>query len=566
MPEIKEKKITSGTVVPKTPKLGLAKAMSVENESFGSFFMPSYLDSSYQTLGLSPEKLVIPKDYHAVVRMCYDFYQRGGSVTRVVDRLQEFAITDIRNGQRKTTDEQNDYFFSVLYDKPSRLMRHLRTMALEYFLSGMVLPRVEWKELKGEEISPKLVPNKKYVMPTFDNYPPLLVHVKWVNWGKKGFFLKLPQSDLKAIRNKGGKIKEQQLRYKMWMENFPTIVQSVDQGLDAVEITDTDAILRKEISITPYPTPYLYSVLEPLVFKQQLRRMDFSVAARVINAILLIKEGSDQFPLTPETQGLLDNLQTQMMARVGDPRKTERIFMLFSDHTTTMEWIAPDVQAMLDQDKYRQVNEELDEGLGFPGILLTGSARNGGQASEVSTWAIQGQMEELRSMMIEWIRDSVYTPASDYNKFRNTPDPNFKPIKLQDMIKTAAVYQQMFTEGNVSRTTRDDMAGLDFATEAELMNDEQEIAKGLPAFAPTPYSPPPPLMGGTGAGRPVGSQNVPANKRNTGVKPRGQKPTSKVKAEEIISDEEVINLIDRLARERGIYITMDDIVIDSPES
>lgn len=541
--------------------LGKAKAAVVE-DTYGSFFMPSYLDQTYQSLGLTPEKLIIPKDYHSVIRMCYDFYQRGGSVTRVVDRLQEFTITEIRNGQRKTTDEQNAYFEAVLHNRPSRLMRHLRTMALEYYLSGMVLPRIEWKELKGEEFSTKLDKNKKYMVPVFDNYPPMLMEIKWVNWGKKGFFLKISDSDKKLIRSQGGKIKEQQLKYQMWLQNFPYFVRQIQDGADRIEIRDSDPIMRKEVSITPYPTPYLYNVLEALVFKQQLRRMDFSTAARVINAILLVQEGSDEFPLTPETQHLLDNLETQMMARVGDPRKQERLFMLFTDHTTKLTWIHPDVQAMLDQDKYRQVNEELDEGLGFPGVLLTGQVRQGGQASEISTWAIQAQMEEARDMFLEWVRTEVYEQASELNRFRNTPDPKFKPLKLQDAIKLAAVYQQIFAEGNVSRTTRDDMAGLDFETETELMRDEMELAKGLPAFAPMPYSPLPPTM--NGQGRPLGSQNVPVNNRNSGVKPRGQKPQSKVKAEissfEEMSDEEVINLIDRIAQERGITITMDDII------
>jgi hypothetical protein len=536
-----------------------ARAMIAEANAGGVYY-PTSLDQSYQALGLTPEKLIVPKDYRGVVRMSYDFYQRGGSASRVIDRMQEFTVTEIRNGQRKTTDEQNNYFEAILHNKPSRLLRHLRVMALEYYLAGMVLPKIDWIEMLGKDLSHKLIPSKKYMVPIFDNYPPLLVEVRWVNWGQKGFFLKVPDSDIKAIRSRGGRIKEQQTKYKWWMENFPAFVQDIQNGTNEFEIKDSDPILRKEISITPYPTPYLYNVLEALVYKQQLRRMDFAVASRVISAILLVKEGNDMFPLTEETQGLLDNIQNQLLARTGDPRKIERLFILFTDHTTTMEWITPDVEALLNQDKYRQVNEELDEGLGFPGVLLTGTVRQGGQTSEISTWAIQSQMEELRSMFLEWIREEVYVPASELNNFRNIPEPTFKPIKLQDMIKTAAVYQQLFVEGNVSRTTRNDMAGLDFETEAELMKDEQEIAKDLPAYTPTPYSPPPPLIGTPTAGRPIGSQNVPVNNRNSGVKPRGQKPTSKVKAEiKEVSDEELLEMINTYAKRRNLSITLNDL-------
>jgi hypothetical protein len=240
----------------------------------------------------------------------------------------------------------------------------------------------------------------------------------------------------------------------------------------------------------------------------------------------------------------------------------ERLFILFSNHTTSLEWITPDVSAMLDQDKYRQANEELSEGLGLAKILITGESRGGSSSSEVSTWAIQPMLEELRGNLIEWV-SSLYEELSDKNKFRNTAAPKFKPIKLQDFVKTAAVYAQLFTEGNISRTSRTDLSGLDFETEVELMKDEKEIMGDLPPFPPMPYSPLPP--GTAPGGRPLGSQNVPVNNRNTGVKPKGQKPLSKVKqSEALMEDDEVIDLLIKVAEERGLVITKDTI-IETPD-
>jgi hypothetical protein len=211
---------------------------------------------------------------------------------------------------------------------------------------------------------------------------------------------------------------------------------------------------------------------------------------------------------------------------------------------------------MLDQDKYRQANEELSEGLGFARILVTGESRGTGTASEVSTWAIQPMMEELRSNLKEWIT-TLYEELSELNRFRNTPAPMFKPIRLQDFVKTAAVFSQLFTEGNLSRTTRNELVGTDFETEVELMRDELELMDGLPQFPAMPYSPQPAITGGPGAtgkpGRPLGSQNVPINNRNTGVKPRNQKPLSKVKQADM-TDDELVEALIALAEERGIII------------
>jgi hypothetical protein len=555
-----------------TEKVQLAKASSeyikTALSDSGGFYLPSQSwDSLSQKYGLTPEKLTVPKNYHKVLTMCYDFYQRGGLVTTVINRLSEFTITEIRNGQRKTTDEANAYYSAVLHRSPSRLMRYLRSIALEYYLSGLIIPNVTWEEKTGAEISPSLIAGKKYVVPVFDYYPPILVHIEWAGWGKKKYYLKVSDEDKRIIRN-AKTVKEEQKRRLELLEQYPQYFNDVANGADMVEIKEVNAILRKEISYSPYPTPYLFNVLEALIFKQQLRRMDFSVASRIINAILLVQEGSDMFPLTEETRENLDELKTQILARANNPLQLERLFMLFSNHTTKLTWVTPDVAALLDQDKYRQTNEEIYDALGFPKILITGESSNS-SGGDISTWAIQPQMEDLRSNLKEWITD-IYEEAGDLNRFRNIPEPNFKPVRLVDFVKNAAMFQQGFTEGNISRTTRSESLGTDFETEVELMKDERKLMEGLPEFPAMPYSAVAPLVGGRSGmpgiqgpnnGRPLGSQNVPVNNRNSGVKPKGQQPVSRLKSaaenEMDLSDEEVINLIDKVAKDRGIIVNME---------
>ena len=540
----------------------------------GNYYMPNNLDSLGRASGLFPEKLIIPREYHAVIQMCYDFYQRGGIVGTVVNRLTEMSMTAIVNGQRKTTDEANEYFNAVLHRAPSRLNRFIHTAALEYFLSGMVLPRVEWKEVLGSDLSPKLKAGKRYMVPVADLYPANLVRVDWAGWGTKKFFLKIPEKDIRLIRG-ARQIKNQQLkdRYQMWERDYPSVFQAVRNGSKEIEIT-TDAILRKEVSYTQYPTPFLFNVLESLVHKQQLRRMDYAVASRIITAILLVQEGSDEFPITEETRGNLDELKAQISWYSKHPEMMQRLFPLFTNHTTKLSWIQPDVAALLDQEKFRQVNDEISEGLGFAKILVTGESRNA-QASEVSTWAIQPMMEELREMILEWLTP-VYEEAQELNGFRQVPEPNFTPIRLQDFIKTAAVFAQAFKEGNVSRTTRAQMMGLNFETEVELMKDEKNAMKTLKEggdFPEMPYNVqvvPGAGMQGNGLGRPPGakntggrprgSQNVPVNNRNRGVKPPGQSPTSRVAAEIApMTDEDFFETMNQVALDRGLRITMADV-------
>jgi hypothetical protein len=409
-------------------------------------------------------------------------------------------------------------------------------------------------------------------------YPPVLVDIEWAGWGKKSYYLAVPEEDIQLIRGTAKDIKEQQDNKLRYYQQYPDFFNTIKSGATRMEIKDADPILRKEISYSPYPTPYLFNVLESLVFKQQLRRMDFAVASRIINAILLVTEGNDQYPITEETRENLDELKVQIMSRANNPLMMERLFMLFSNHTTKLTWIQPDVTALLDRAKYEQTNEEIYDALGFPKVLITGEGRSG--ASEIATWAIQPMMEELRSNLLEWM-ETLYEEAGDLNNFRNLPHAAFKPIRLQDFVKTAAVFQQAFIEGNISRTTRSESVGTDFETETELMKDEQELMKGLPNFPAMPYGAQPQMntpQGHTGTpgiqgpdnGRPIGSQDSPVVPRSSGVRLGNTvQPTSRVKtvAElggEALSDGEVINLMDKIAKDRGFVIDLETI-LDTPE-
>lgn len=534
----------------------------------GNFYMPSTVEGLGVAVGLLPDRLMVPKEYHQVINMCYEFYQRGGIVTTVINRLAELSITTLRNGQRKTSDEANEYFDAVLHRSPSRLNRFMRTAAVEYFLSGMVLPRVDWEEVQGNELSPKLRAGRKYMVPVVDLYPPKLIRVEWADWGAKDFYIEIPDADIRMIkRGDSNKIKSQQRKYKIWQEQYPELVKAVKNGEKFIKI-DTDAILRKEISFTQYPTPFLFNVLEALIYKQKIRQMDYAVASRIISAILLVTEGSDQFPITEDTRGNLDNLKRQIEYYGNNPAMAQRLFPLFSNHTTKLQWISPDVEAMLDQEKYKQVNTEIAEGLGFARILITGESQNAA-ASEVSTWAIQPMMEELRDMFLEWLMP-IYEQAAELNGFRYIPAPTFDPIRLQDFIKTAAVFSQAFKEGNISRTTRDIMLGIDFQSEVELMTDEKQIISDAKfgQFPEMPYNVT--VVPGTGGrpdgaankgGRPIGTQNPPINKRNRGIKPPGQSPVSKLKSETApMSDEEFLEAVGELMESQGRNITLEDIM------
>ena len=230
--------------------------------------------------------------------------------------------------------------------------------------------------------------------------------------------------------------------------------------------------------------------------------MDYSIASRVISAILHVTAGSDEFPLTEDQEGFLDDLETKFKWREGAGlEEFERVFTLFTNHTVEIGWVFPDIEVLLNESKYATINRDIIVSLGFPNILITGETeRSFSSDPEIATLSPLNTLRVMRNMLLPIIK-KIFTEMKNVNRVMTiVPNIKFKPINLIGLKTFYEGLDSLYMSGNLSRYSYTEAYGYDLTTELDHRAVEKELIedKGLEEFAPVPHSNEP-KTGGTTA-------------------------------------------------------------------
>jgi len=461
------------------------------NDAQSAFFLGD-LPSDFRGGGISPDtidKLKLPKDFNKIIDWCRFFYERDPIASTVCNKIVEIGVTSVINRRGECTDEEAIIFEFIkepMYDI-------LRSCALEYLLSGLVIVEADWDYVYGREISPDLKKNKKYYLPT--NFwwrdPKTIVIKETPIPNRVAFYVKISDDDSYFISSKGkrrdGSVDKK--TFKVLKQQYPKFVAAVQAGQTEFLLDDDIFEVRRNVtSKSPYPTPFLMAALEPMIHKRNIRKMDYSIAARVISAIQLIRLGSDDFPLTEDDEDVLEEVKKQMRWR-NLPDRFERVFQLFGNHTLDITWVFPDTAALLDDTKYDSVNQDIVTALGFPRILIVGETLRTGAGS--TEYALLGPTETMKDMRIQLLQypKKIYKEIMEHNNFKTVPTPAFTPIHLQDIGKLGEVALNAFEHGVISKTTYGAFIGTDYLQEELPLKVEEEAREKELGIEPRPDVP-----------------------------------------------------------------------------
>lgn len=433
------------------------------------------------------------KGFHKAIDQCRFFYKRDPIASSVVNKMIDIGITDLAYDRSNLgTNEQ----VIVEYLLP-KLKEFAESMALEYLITGLLVP-----EFRLERVPKPILDRigvKRYstlMLPTsMWLRDPKTLKIKQV-LGEPSYFVKVPEDLRFFITNKGtfpDGTKDIEL-YEKLLKLYPEFVAQVLAGAEEVLIEEDELITRRRVlTDSPYPIPYLYGAIEPMKHKRNLRRMDYSIASRVISAIQLIKMGDKDFPITEGDEDQFDTLRDQMRWRNTGGRNIERIFQLFANHTVTIEWIFPDVDVILNDAKYKDVNRDIFYALGFPGILVTGeSERTGASEAEYAMLSPMRTIEHFRAKILKIINEIV-DDVFEANKFKNDTTLRFEPVNLFSFQVLVEALLKLYDYGNISRTTIDKIFGFNLEDELQERADEKELMDkyDLEEFSPQPFTPKP---------------------------------------------------------------------------
>lgn len=191
----------------------------------------------------------------------------------------------------------------------------------------------------------------------------------------------------------------------------------------------------KKQSYEPLAVPMGYPVLPDIEWKLALKKMDMSLARTIEHAILLVTTGetASQYNggngINPNNIARLQNLFTnQTVGRV-----------LVADFTTEAEWLIPDIQEILGPDKYKIVNQDIQDGLQS---IIGGAENKFANAQIKAKIFIQRLKEGQAAFLHDFLIPEIVQICEDMG-FRTVPTIGFRKIDLQDEMVAARIYTQL---------------------------------------------------------------------------------------------------------------------------
>jgi len=415
----------------------------------------------------------VTEDYHRMLKKIRYFYEHDAIAGTVINRMTDMAITVLRNkkvGKRNATPltEEVEHFYRSVADS---LVPFLRSAALEYLLSGCLVPTFTTKKIRGNVFHESLGRTRYTVIDKiWVRNPDNLLLRKTPFGDTRSVYLKIPEDDITFIKNKGkrGDGTADLAAYNQLVETYPDYVTAIQNGQVLFLLPDT-LYARKLTSYNVYPIPFLKNALNALEHKAHLKKMDQTLASRAIEAIRLIKTGDKDFPA-------LDDDITAIRSLVEQNQSTgELVYNLFTGHTTTIEWAIPPLDALLSEVKYIEPNADIFLAIGFPRILVVGeTSRSGSSDSKIALIGPKSTLEDLRLQLLAFV-DSVYKYLAELNGFTQVPEPYFSPIATSDYTALTQFAVDAMTNGAISKDTVAQLYGSDYTTEVAQREIEKTV-------------------------------------------------------------------------------------------
>jgi hypothetical protein len=242
------------------------------------------------------------------------------------------------------------------------------------------------------------------------------------------------------------------------------------------------------------------SIFPILDLKHQLREMDRAFLLGGINFLVLVTRGTDNLPTTRDE---VASTQAQIRAQAKSP-------VIVSDHRISVEIITPEVDHILDRDKWAVLDERLMMRLW--GTYQLSSETSSRETSVTLGRVIARGLSNRRHMLKRAIEREIIRPVVDHpanEGFNRDCKIEFAPRRMELDTDEAlmTVLQELRDRGDLSRETL--LREFNFDQDLEARRREHEDERYKDVFEPVnvPFdSPNRTTPGGSGrqGGRPAG--------------------------------------------------------------
>lgn len=418
---------------------------------------------------------------HEKIRMAMKYFHTDPLVGKIIELMKTFSNDGFRN-------EHHDPKVKKFYDDwcdAVDMELVLGWMFLEYFRSGNVVTYRELipvtKNFKINRLSAapyategeaKNKFTKKMIPGAYTVLNPMMVHVNQLNGYKDSLYVNYEQLDIGSTGTQDAA--------SFTVMGIPQDMVDMRKFKDGVPLDEKNVrrVLRMRQPYEPYGSVMMERAFNALYEKNKLRQMDMSMVNSVINQIIKVTIGNDQFPATPK---MIKNV-AEAFQNVGKSQ------IIFWNHTLTVEVIRPDTK-VLNEEKYFRVDGDIRSAFGISEFLTGGGSSKGINfaTSYLSMKAFTSNLMEARRDISRWLRQE-YADIAEAMGFDSCPNPSFNPLSLTDEIAEKQAILQMLDRGVISYESAQSRLGYDPQIELERRLKEKPLVDdgvlGVPTIPP----------------------------------------------------------------------------------
>jgi hypothetical protein len=371
------------------------------------------------------------------------------------------------------------------------------------------------RDLYKDLAAKKRVWSKGFMPIAYTILNPLLIEIEGSLLFDKSKVTLKPSDELKKLLKKPPSelTEDEKIIIKLLPSDFKSSIES--GGKVVLDPLFVGAIDYRKQPYERYPKPRGVKVFDAIEYKNSLREADLSTLDGITNYILKITVGNDEFPVT-------DQNQLETVAQLfNTPSKS---FDVVWNHTLAVEKIvSPEIEAVLGQDKYAQVNEDISGGLAMTRALVDGTTVVSESEAALITKAVIEEINYARRQVETWIYNE-YRQIADAMGFDRFPKIRWDNTVLRDIILYMSTISQLVDRRMLSYETALEQLGFDYANEFNNMQEElPEVLKGVLGIMGSPFQQSktqPTQKAPTG---------TPSNGRPTGQVPKKKQPNTNPK-------------------------------------
>lgn len=380
---------------------------------------------------------------------------------------------------------------------------------------------------------------------------------------------KPPQELGQLLKKEGSKLTEEE---KALIKALPPELKKAAESGGEYQLDSrlVGSVTYRKQPYERYAKPRSTRVFETINYKNQLRNADLSTLDGITNYILKVTIGNDEYPVKSQTE--LETVSKLFSSN-------SKAFDVIWNHTLQIEKIvSPEIESILGQEKYGQVNDDMTAGLAITRAIVDGAGDVSQASISLLTKGIYEEVCYARRQVERWIYNEFRSLAEAMG-FERFPKVRWDEGILKDTILYMNTLATLVDRRMLSYRTALESLGFEYDNELRNMQEELPLVEdgtfgiiGSPfqkAANPTGVQPTQKAPSGTpSSGRPKGQTKPKTTNTDPSNQP-GSKPTKKTAsldkvkemtmlecdaflagARKVLSKDDYIDFVEQVLKER----------------